>query len=69
MGTPWQDIRYGTCVLLNRPGFTAMAIFTLAVAIGLNTAIFSLFNTLLLRPLPVQDPSSVVNLLVALPYE
>jgi len=62
MGTLWQDIRYGTRVLLNRPGFTSMAVFTLAVAIGLNTAIFSLFNALLLRPLPVQDPSSVVNL-------
>jgi len=62
MGTLWQDVRYGTRVLLNRPGFTAMAIFTLAVAIGLNTAIFSLFNALILRPLPVQAPSSVVNL-------
>ncbi len=62
MGTLWQDVRYGTRVLLNRPGFTSMAIFTLAVAIGLNTAIFSLFNALILRPLPVQDPSSVVNL-------
>src|SRR5271154_4097691 len=62
MGTLWQDIRYGTRVLLNRPGFTAMAIFALAVAIGLNTAIFSLFNALILRPLPVRDPSSVVNL-------
>lgn len=62
MGTLWQDIRYGSRVLLNRPGFTATAILTLAVAIGLNTAIFSLFNALILRPLPVQDPSSVVNL-------
>jgi putative ABC transport system permease protein len=62
MGTLWQDIRYGIRVLLNRPGFTATAIFTLAVAIGLNTAIFSLFNALILRPLPVKDPASVVNL-------
>jgi putative ABC transport system permease protein len=62
MGTLWRDIRFGTRVLLKRPGFTAMAVFTLAVAIGLNTAIFSLFNALVLRPLPVQDPSSVVNL-------
>ena len=62
MGTLWQDIRYGIRVLLNRPGFTVTAILTLAVAIGLNTAIFSLFNALILRPLPVQDPANVVNL-------
>jgi putative ABC transport system permease protein len=62
MGTLWNDIRFGVRVLLKRPGFTVIAIFTLAVAIGLNTAIFSLFNALLLRPLPVQDSSSVVNL-------
>jgi predicted permease len=62
MGTLWQDVRYGIRLLLNRPGFTAMAVFTLAIAIGLNTAVFSLFNALLLRPLPVHDPASVVSL-------
>jgi predicted permease len=62
MGTLWQDVRYGTRVLLKRPGLTAMAVLTLALGIGLNTAIFSLFNAAILRPLPVPDPSRVVNL-------
>jgi predicted permease len=62
MGTLWQDIRYGARVLVKRPGFTAMAILALALGIGLNTAIFSLFNAVVLRPLPVPDPYSIVNL-------
>ncbi len=62
MNSLWHDIRIGARVLLKRPGFTSMAILTLALGIGLNTAVFSLFNALILRPLPVQDPTRVVNL-------
>ncbi len=62
MGTLWNDIRFGARVLLKRPGFTSMAVLTLALGIGMNTAIFSLFNAAILRPLPVKDPTRVVNL-------
>ncbi|MFZ0820678.1 MAG: ABC transporter permease [Candidatus Acidiferrales bacterium] len=57
-----HDIRFGARVHLNRPGFTSMAVLTLALGIGLNTAIFSLFNAAVLRPLAVKDPTRVVNL-------
>ena len=62
MNTLWHDLRYGVRMLFKRPGFTAMAVLTLALGIGLNAAIFSIYNTLILRPLPVRDPSHVVNL-------
>jgi macrolide transport system ATP-binding/permease protein len=60
MQTLLQDLRYGSRILLKKPGFTLIAIITLGVGIGVNTAIFTLFDTQL-RPLPVNDPDAIVR--------
>jgi predicted permease len=68
MSTLWKDLRYAARVLRKSPGFTLVVILSLALGMGANTAIFSIVNTYLLRPMPVDDPERLLAIYSSVPH-
>jgi putative ABC transport system permease protein len=62
METLWQDLKFAVRVLIKKRGFTAIVVFTLAIGIGANTAVFSVVNAVLMRPLPFRDGDQIVRI-------
>src|SRR5262245_52840671 len=62
MQTLWQDIRFGFRILIKSPAFTIVAVLSLALGIGANTAVFSIINNSILKPLPVEEPKRLMSL-------
>src|SRR3989441_1151434 len=62
MNSFWQDLCYGARTLRKKPGFAFVAIVTLSLGIGVNAALFSVFDALVLKPLPLKDPANLVSL-------
>ncbi|MBS1788101.1 MAG: ABC transporter permease [Acidobacteria bacterium] len=67
MQSLWQDVRFSVRTLLKKPGFALIAIFTLALGIGANSAIFSVINSVLLRPLPYKEPERLALVQQSMP--
>src|ERR1700724_2187526 len=67
MNSVWKDVSYAARVMARTPGFTVVVILSLALGVGANTAIFSIVNAYLLRPMPVDDPDRLVALYLTSP--
>src|ERR1700686_5713742 len=67
MNSVWKDVNYAARAMARTPGFTAVVVLSLALGIGANTAIFSIVNAYLLRPMPVEEPDRLVAIYAASP--